>query len=86
MEAFHRGFLDLAAIGTITDCMPLLGENRIIVKHGLDAMANTKKPGLRCLIAEAGYAEKDSGRPRRQSRDRAAPERREPGGRNADCP
>ncbi len=58
VEAFYRGFLDLAAIGTITDCMPLLGENRILVKNGLDALMNTKKPGLRCLIAEAGHAEK----------------------------
>ena len=58
VEAFHRGFLDLAAIGTITDVMPLLGENRILVKYGLEALENTKKPGLRCLIAEAGHAEK----------------------------
>jgi single-stranded-DNA-specific exonuclease len=56
--AFRRSFLDLAAIGTITDVMPLLDENRIIVKHGLEALQNTKKPGLQALIDVAGYAGK----------------------------
>jgi single-stranded-DNA-specific exonuclease len=57
-NAFRRGFLDLAAIGTVTDVMPLLDENRIIVTHGLEALQNTKKPGLRALIDAAGYADK----------------------------
>ena len=39
--------------------MPLHDENRIIVKHGLEALRVTKKPGITALIAESGYAEKD---------------------------
>ncbi len=58
VEGFRRGFMDLAAIGTVTDVMPLLGENRILVKYGLEQLQETKKPGLRALIYESGYAEK----------------------------
>ena len=50
--------MDLAAIGTVTDVMPLLDENRILVKFGLEQLQETKKPGLRALIYESGYAEK----------------------------
>ncbi|HLV81997.1 MAG TPA: single-stranded-DNA-specific exonuclease RecJ [Chthonomonadaceae bacterium] len=56
--SFRRSYLDLAAIGTVTDVMPLLGENRIVVKHGLEALRATKKPGLRALIEVSGYAGK----------------------------
>lgn len=55
-EQFRRGFLDLATIGTVTDVMPLLDENRVIVKHGLESLAQTKKPGLRALIDVSGYS------------------------------
>ena len=57
-DRYRKAFLDLAAIGTITDVMPLMDENRIIVKHGLEALQNTKKPGLRALIDVCGYREK----------------------------
>lgn len=57
-DSFRRSFLDLAAIGTVTDVMPLLGENRILVKYGLEALQTTKKPGLRALIDVAGYTDK----------------------------
>jgi single-stranded-DNA-specific exonuclease len=52
---FRRGYLDLAAIGTVTDIMPLLDENRILVKHGLEALQNTNKIGLKALLAAAGH-------------------------------
>ena len=57
-DKYRKAFLDLAAIGTITDVMPLVDENRIIVKHGLEALQNTKKPGLRALIDVCGYRDK----------------------------
>lgn len=57
-DSYRRAFLDLAAIGTVTDVMKLMGENRILVRHGLEALQNTKKPGLRALIHKAGYAGK----------------------------
>lgn len=47
-------YADLAAIGTIADVMPLTGENRIIVRRGLQAVEHTSRPGLRALIREAG--------------------------------
>lgn len=42
--------LDCFAIGTITDLVPLLHENRILVKHGLVKLAETSRPGLRELL------------------------------------
>ena len=45
-----RDFLDLAAMGTICDLAPLLGENRIIVRHGLARLSHTKWIGLRALM------------------------------------
>ena len=58
VNGFRRAYLDLAAIGTVTDVMPLLDENRILVKHGLEHLQETKKPGLRALIDVCGYADK----------------------------
>ena len=47
-------FLDLVAIGTVGDLVPLLGENRHLVKLGLAALQNTGRPGLRALMATTG--------------------------------
>jgi single-stranded-DNA-specific exonuclease len=45
--------LDLVALATIADVVPLLGENRTFVRRGLRALAATTKPGLRALMAVA---------------------------------
>ncbi|MEA2330236.1 MAG: single-stranded-DNA-specific exonuclease [Thermoleophilaceae bacterium] len=45
--------LDLAALATVCDLVPLRGENRRIVREGLAAIARTQKPGLRALMAVA---------------------------------
>ncbi|HEY1540006.1 MAG TPA: single-stranded-DNA-specific exonuclease RecJ [Solirubrobacteraceae bacterium] len=42
--------LDLVALATIADCVPLRGENRRLVRAGLRALAATKRPGLRALM------------------------------------
>jgi single-stranded-DNA-specific exonuclease len=43
--------LDLVALATVADCVPLIGENRRLVREGLRALAATKRPGLRALMA-----------------------------------
>ena len=49
-----RRDLDLVALATIADVVPLVGENRALVRRGLRALASTTKPGLRALMAVAG--------------------------------
>jgi single-stranded-DNA-specific exonuclease len=46
--------LDLVALATIADLVPLIGENRTLVRRGLRALARTPKPGLQALMAVAG--------------------------------
>ncbi len=46
-------FLDLVALGTVADMMPLTGENRYLVKAGLEQLRNTSRPGLIELAAQA---------------------------------
>ncbi|MBE0429445.1 MAG: single-stranded-DNA-specific exonuclease RecJ [Thermoleophilia bacterium] len=48
--------LDLVALGTIADVVPLLGENRCLVKRGLAAMARSRRPGLRALMEASRVA------------------------------
>jgi len=58
------GWLDLVALGTVADMMPLLGENRYLVKQGLGLINNTPRLGVRELMAQAGLkiGSLDSGR------------------------
>ncbi len=58
VASYRRAYGDLAAIGTVTDIMPLLGDNRVIVKSGLEALQGTQKPGLRALMETAGVAKR----------------------------
>lgn len=50
--------LDLVALGTIADVVPLVGENRIFVSYGLHQMENTVHLGLEALLMECGLAGK----------------------------
>lgn len=45
-----KDFLDLVALATLADLVPLTGENRILVKKGLSQMERTRWPGLAALI------------------------------------
>lgn len=47
-------YFDLATLGTIADVVPLLDENRVIVRFGLEAMRASERPGIRALLAVAG--------------------------------
>ena len=49
-----RDHLDLVAVGTVADIVPLVGENRILVKAGLERLPLTQKVGLRALMDLAG--------------------------------
>jgi single-stranded-DNA-specific exonuclease len=49
-----KDYLDLVAMGTIADLVPLTGENRIFTRHGLRVLAATVRPGLKALMAVAG--------------------------------
>lgn len=56
-----KDYLDLVALGTIADIMPLKGENRILVKHGLKVLNKNKRIGLAQLVQScAGKFEKIS--------------------------
>ena len=46
--------LELVALGTVADVVPLIGENRSLVRAGLRALNGTERPGLQALMASAG--------------------------------
>ena len=49
-----RDYLDLVALGTVADLVPLLAENRILAKHGLAILEQTTRPGLLSLMEVSG--------------------------------
>ena len=51
-------YADLAAIGTVADVMNLTGENRTIVRLGLEVLRHTARPGLKALLRQAGMEER----------------------------
>jgi single-stranded-DNA-specific exonuclease len=60
LRAFPEArYAELAALGTVADMVPLLEENREVVRRGLEAIAVTERPGLRALISVSGLKPKD---------------------------
>jgi single-stranded-DNA-specific exonuclease len=49
-----KEYLDLVAMGTIADLVPLQGENRVFARHGLRVLAETRRPGLLALMQVSG--------------------------------
>src|SRR5437588_1819735 len=49
-----KSFLKLVGVATVADVVPLLGENRIIVKYGLEGLQRVHNPGLRALLEVSG--------------------------------
>jgi len=49
-----KSFLKLVAIATVADVVPLVGENRVIVKHGLEGLNQSKNPGLQAILELSG--------------------------------
>ncbi|HEY2956178.1 MAG TPA: single-stranded-DNA-specific exonuclease RecJ [Candidatus Eisenbacteria bacterium] len=51
-----REFLDVVALGTIADVVPLTGENRVLARYGLDRLGATTRPGIKALMEVAGMS------------------------------
>ncbi|MEI6818577.1 MAG: single-stranded-DNA-specific exonuclease RecJ [Verrucomicrobiota bacterium] len=51
-----KELLDLVAVATISDIVPMVGENRLMVRHGLKHLPNTLNPGLRALQEVTGMS------------------------------
>jgi single-stranded-DNA-specific exonuclease len=51
-----REGMDLVAMGTVADVVPLLGENRCLVRHGLGVIGGQRRPGMRALCDVAGVS------------------------------
>jgi single-stranded-DNA-specific exonuclease len=49
-----KQYLDLVCIGTVADMVPLVGENRVLVRYGIAELEKTKRPGLAALKEVAG--------------------------------
>lgn len=54
VQGREKWLLDLAALGTIADMVPLLGENRIMVYWGLEVLKKGRRPGIKALAESAG--------------------------------
>jgi single-stranded-DNA-specific exonuclease len=52
-----KDHLDLVAMGTVADLVPLIGENRLLTSHGLDLLRSTTRIGLRALKQASGILE-----------------------------
>lgn len=53
-EQVLRDYADMVCLGTVADVIPLVGENRVFVSQGLDALRHTSRPGLAALMKECG--------------------------------
>jgi single-stranded-DNA-specific exonuclease len=67
-EGFEKWMIDLAAIASIADMVPLLGESRTITKYGLTVINKTKNVGLKKLLIVSGLAN-ENGQPKRGAYD-----------------
>ncbi|MCI8545866.1 MAG: single-stranded-DNA-specific exonuclease RecJ [Clostridia bacterium] len=59
-EKEYLKYLDIVCVGTISDIVPLIDENRVIAKLGLKLVEVTKNPGLRALLNASGYKQVNS--------------------------
>ncbi len=59
-EKEYLKYLDIVCVGTISDIVPLIDENRVIAKLGLMLVAQTKNMGLKSLLISSGYKNIDS--------------------------
>ncbi len=51
--------LDLVVMATAADMVPLTGDNHVLVRHGMEVLKQTRKPGVRALLVAAGVGDRD---------------------------
>ena len=60
-KGFEKWLLDLVALGTVADCVELVGENRTLTSYGLLVINKTRRVGLKQLISSAGAIVRENG-------------------------
>lgn len=53
-DGWEKWLLDLVSIATVTDMVPLVGENRVLLTYGLKVLNKTRRPGLKMLVDASG--------------------------------
>lgn len=56
---YLKGWMELAALATVADIVPLLGDNRVLVKNGLKSLRTTSRIGLQALLQENNLLDKE---------------------------
>ena len=56
-EGLKNNLLELAALATISDMVPQIGENKVFIEQGLRSIKNTFRPGLRAFLDILGEGE-----------------------------
>ncbi len=51
--------LDLVVMATAADMVPLTGDNHVLVRHGMEVLKSSRKPGVRALLQAAGVGDRD---------------------------
>jgi len=59
VEGWEKWLLDMVGISTLSDMVPLVGENRVLAHYGLQVLRKSPRPGLRALCAETGVDQRN---------------------------
>ena len=62
-DGWGKWLLDLVAVSTVTDMVPMLGENRVLVRYGLSVLRKTRRLGLREIFVDTRTRLEEAERP-----------------------